>query len=141
MKKGLNRKVLTPLFLGLIIVGLVAWRVAACYIANAQLKSDMKYLCRQLSVTTGLADPLTEDQLRDAVVKNAKDDGIELNRDQVTVEKTVTLRESTVHLAVDYDGKIDLFVITMNPHFSQQLRNHVPACSIIHLATTTSSDV
>ena len=60
----------------------------------------------------------SEDQLREAVVKSAKDDGIELNRDQVTVEKTVTLRESTVHLAVDYDGKIDLFVITINPHFS-----------------------
>ena len=118
MKKGLGKKILTLSFLGLTIAGLIAWRVAACYIANAELKSDMRYLCRQLSVTTGLADPLTEDQLRDAVVKNAKDDGIELNRDQVTVEKTVTRTESTVHLAVDYDGKIDLFVLTMNPHFS-----------------------
>jgi hypothetical protein len=118
MKQVLNKKVLTMLFLVLTFAGLIAWRVAACYIANAELKSDMKYLCRQLSVTTGLADPLTEDQLRDAVVKNAKDDGIELNRDQVTVEKTATRTESTVHLAVDYDGKIDLFVLTMNPHFS-----------------------
>jgi len=118
MKKGLSKKVLTLLFLGLTIAGLIAWRVAACYIANAELKSDMRYLCRQLSVTTGLADPLSEDQLRDAVVKSAKDDGIELDRDQVTVEKTATRRESTVRLAVDYDGKINLFVITINPHFS-----------------------
>jgi hypothetical protein len=118
MKKRLRKNVLMLLFLGLTIAGLIAWRVAACYIANAELKSDMRYLCRQLSVTTGLADPLTEEQLRDAVVKNAKDDGIELNRDQVIAEKTVTRTESTVHLAVDYDGKIDLLVITINPHFS-----------------------
>lgn len=114
----MTKKILAFLFLALAAAGLIAWRVAACYIANAQLKSDMKDLCQQLSVTTGLKDPLTEEQLRDAVIKSAKDDGIELSREQVIVQKTTTRKESTINLAVDYDRKIDLFVFTINPHFS-----------------------
>jgi hypothetical protein len=118
MKERANKRALTLFVLGLALAGLIASRVAACYIAKAELQSDMKDLCQQLSVTSGLADPLSEDQLRDAVIKRAKNDGIELSRDQVTVEKTATRKQSTVLLSVDYDGKIDLFVMTLNPHFS-----------------------
>jgi hypothetical protein len=105
-------------FAAAILAGGIAWKIAACYIANAELQSDMRFISRQMGTTSGLSDPLSEDQLRDAVINDAKADGIELTADKVTAERTVTDTQSIVHLTVDYDGKIDLFVFTLHPHFS-----------------------
>lgn len=71
-----------------------------------------------MGTTSCLPDPLSEDQLRDAVIKSAKADGIELSLEQGKAERITTETSSTVHLAVDCDGKIDLFAFTQHPHFS-----------------------
>lgn len=114
----MNKTALAASLVALALVGLIFWRVAACYIANAELQSDMRFISHQMGTTTGLSDPLTEDQLRDSVIKKAKEDGIELGPSQVSAEKIETLTTSTVNLAVDYDGTIDLFLFVLHPHFS-----------------------
>lgn len=118
MNRELKKAALLLSLAGVALAGVIVWRIAACYIANAELESDMKFLSQQMGMKSGLSDPLSEDQLRDAVIAKAKEDGIDLNSGQVTAEKSVTDTQSIVNLSANYDGKIDLFVFTFRPHFS-----------------------
>ena len=101
-----------------IFAGAIAWQIAACYMAKTALQSEMDYLTAQLDLKTGLTRPLSEDELRNAVIEKAKEQGVELEPQQVTVEKTVTSDKSVIHLAVDYDGRVNVIVYSFRPHFT-----------------------
>jgi hypothetical protein len=100
------------------VAGFVTWQFAACYLANSELQSDMQDLAVQSPFRVGLTEAATEDELRDAVIAKAKDHGIQLERQQVIVQRSFTTEVLRVSLAADYDARVNLFVESFTIHFN-----------------------
>lgn len=98
---------------------LTAWKVGASEIANIQFQEDLHDLSGQVGVRIGHYTPWTDDQFRAAVLRKAKDEGIVLQPEQVTVQRSQSGANETMYLAADYDKTITLpgysFVLHFNP--------------------------
>jgi hypothetical protein len=68
----------------LLLAAFAAWPIAACYVANSELQSDMKDLAVQTAARIGLDSFPTEAELRNAVVARAREHGIQLAPEQIT---------------------------------------------------------
>jgi hypothetical protein len=111
----------TAVILGLAflsVVGSVIWQFAACYVANSELQSDMQDLAVQSPFRIGLTEAATEDELRDAVIAKAKSHGIQLDRQEVIVQRTFTPEVLSVSLAADYKARVNLLVESFTIHFN-----------------------
>jgi hypothetical protein len=107
--------------LGLILlslIGFIGWQFAACYLENSALQSDMQDLAVQSPFRIGLSEAASEEELRDAVMAKARDHGIQLEPQQVTVQRTLTPDVLSVSLAADYDARVNLLVSSFTLHFS-----------------------
>jgi hypothetical protein len=96
----------------------VGWQIAACYVANAELQSDMKDLAVQNGARIGWSTFSTEEELRDAVIAHAKEHGIRLRPEQVTVHRTLSPGWLEVSLAADYHARVKLFGFSHIIHFT-----------------------
>lgn len=105
-------------FVLLLLAAFAAWQVAASYVANAELQSDMNDLVVHNSARIGLSQFDTDEELRDAVISKAKDDGIQLERDQVTVQRTLTAKVLGIALKADYATRVNLLFFSFIIHFS-----------------------
>ncbi len=106
---------------GVVVLALAAfcaWQIAACYVADSELQSDMKDLAVQSPGRIGLGEFSTEDELRNAVVARAEEHGIELMPEQVTVKRNLTPGMLEVSLAADYEARANLFGVPFNIHFT-----------------------
>lgn len=107
-----------------LLAAFAAWQVAACYVENAELQSDMNDLAVQNSARIGLATFNTEAELHNSVVASAREHGIRLAPEQVTVHRTLTARMLEISLAADYEARVDLpgfaFPIHFNPSSSHR---------------------
>ncbi len=111
----------TVVALGLLIVSLAAiaaWQVAAAYLANSELQSDMNDLAAQNSARIGLSPIATEEELHAAVISKAKEHGIQLQPEQVMAHRTVTPGMLGISLAADYAARINLFVLSFTIRFT-----------------------
>lgn len=115
MKK---RAIVLALLVLLALAGMIGWQVGACYLANSEFQSDMRDLAVQNSFRSGMAPPPTEESLRESVLKSAKDHGIELDPQQVTVECSLTPDELTVSLTADYEVQLNLLGYSLPLHFT-----------------------
>jgi len=107
------------LILAVAAVALAAgWQVVSCHFANAELQDDLNDLSAQSGAQIGLSAPSAEADLRSAVIRRAKEHGIDLAPEQVTVHHTVTADASTVTLAVDYTAGVNLVVHSFPLHFT-----------------------
>jgi hypothetical protein len=124
------------IILGLSVVlfaALAAWQIAACYAANSELQSDMQGLAAQDSARIGVTSFNTEEELRSAVIASAKDHGIQLVPEQVTVRRVVTPGVVTpgmptpgsiapgmldISLAADYQARVYLLGFSFPIHFT-----------------------
>ena len=95
-----------------------AWQVTACYLANSELQSDMRDLAVQNPARTGLAPISTEQELRGAVIACAKEHGIPLAPEQVTVKRSLTPGMLDISLAADYDARVNLLGLSFPIHFT-----------------------
>jgi hypothetical protein len=112
----------------LVLAGFAAWRIAAAYVANAELQSDMKDLAVQNPARTGLREPDTEEELRNAVLDRAREYGIQLAPEQVVVQRELTPGQMSARgptpatlkilLAADYEARVNLIVTSLIIHFS-----------------------
>lgn len=102
----------------LLLVGYAAWQVAACYVANSELQSDMKDLAVQNGARIGLLTFSTEDELRDEIIRRAKGYGIELAPEQVKVRQDLRPKWLEVSIAADYDARVKLFGFSYRIHFT-----------------------
>jgi hypothetical protein len=102
----------------LALAGVIACQVGACYVANSELQNDMQDLAVQNPFRIGLAPPPTEEGLRDSVIARAKDHGIQLQPQQVAVQRTLTPDALSVSLAADYEARVNLFVYSFTLHFT-----------------------
>lgn len=114
MKKGAT-------ILGLAILAVavaVGWQIGACYIANSGLQSDLKDLAVQNGARIGWNSVPSEEELRATVVARAKEHGIKLEPEQVTVKRTFTPEVLAVSLAADYEVPVSLVVYSFPIHFA-----------------------
>jgi hypothetical protein len=112
-----NRLIILGLVL-LALAGIIGWQFGACYVANSELQSDMQDLAVQSPYRIGLAPAPTEEGLRASVIAKAKDHGIQLEPQQVTVQLTLTPDVLSISLAADYEARVNLFVYTFALQFT-----------------------
>jgi len=102
----------------LLLAAFAAWQIAACYVANLELQSDMKDLAVQNSARIGLGSFPTEEALRNAVVARAKEHGIQLAPEQVTAQSSLTPGMLDISLAADYQARLNLLGFSYTMHFT-----------------------
>ena len=67
--------------LGFVLIAIVAiagWQIAASYVANSELQTDITDLAAQPAAQIGLASMNSEDEFSKIVIDKAKDYGIRL---------------------------------------------------------------
>jgi hypothetical protein len=109
------------LILGAAVLALAAfsgWQIGACELANFELHDDLRDLAAQGGAQIGLAAPNSEDELRSAVIREAKGHGIHLEPGQVTVRLKGTAYAPTYYLAADYETRVTF------PGYSLTIRFH-----------------
>ena len=106
----------------LVLAGIAGWQIGSSELANMQLQEDMRDLASQAGARIGLSQQGTEEDLRNAVIRKARDRDIELDPSQVTVNITVERSSngdhSTIYLAADYTVPVSLPGYSFNVHFT-----------------------
>ena len=97
---------------GLVVMG---WQIGSCELANVALQDDMQDIASQAGTRIGFVEPLTDEDLRRAVMRKAKEHDIELDPGQVRVQRTASADMSTVYLAADYVVLVKLPVERHSP--------------------------
>jgi hypothetical protein len=109
------------LVLGLAVLPLAAvagWRISSRELANFELHEDMQYLAAQLGSRIGLTAPSTDEDLRSAVIRKAQEREIQLEPEQVTVQRTGTEEAPIIYLAADYKVRVELLGFSFTFHFT-----------------------
>lgn len=96
----------------------LAWQIVSCEIANSELQEDLRDLASQNAARLGLSPANTDDDFRNRVVEKAREHGIRLEPDQVTVERTGSEDASAVNLSVDYKTTIGFSGLGFPLHFN-----------------------
>ncbi len=107
--------VVTAIFV-LAMVG--GWRVGADEVANLELQEDLHDLATQSANTVRYTPPRSDDEYRDAVIRKAKEHGIQLQPNQVTVQRTTSGGTPAVYLGADYEVPVDLAGWSFSMHFT-----------------------
>ena len=109
------------IILGLAVLGLAliaSWQIASCELANLELQSDLRDLAAQAGTRIGLNAPSTDEDLRNAVIRKAEHYEIQLQPEQVTVQRTGTGAAATIYLAADYKARVNLLGYSFTLHFN-----------------------
>jgi hypothetical protein len=113
------------LIIGIAIFALavnVGWQIASCELANRQLEEHLRDLASRNAEHIGLSAPATDEDLRLAVIRDARELDIPLDPNQVTVQRTVQRTaegdSSAVHLAADYTARVRLLGFWLNLRFT-----------------------
>ncbi len=109
------------IILGLTVLGLAlfaGWQIASYELANLEFQSDLRDVAAEIAARIGLSSPTTDKDLRNLVIHKAERYEIQLQPDQVTVQRTNTGDTSTVYLAVDYKVRVNLLVYSLTLHFT-----------------------
>ena len=114
----------------IVLAVLVGWQIGGVYVENYEFSSDVKDLAAQNNARTGLEPIATEPELKSAVMASARQHGIHLVPDHLTVHRTLTpatfaangtLETPTlldISIAADYDAPINLLGLSFNIHFA-----------------------
>jgi len=109
------------LILGLAVLafaGVAGWQIASCELANSELREDMRDLAAQVGTRIGLTPQSTDEDFRRAVVRKAQEHEIQLEPEQVTVERTGTDDAPIIYLAADYKVRVKLPGFSFTFHFT-----------------------
>jgi hypothetical protein len=110
------------LILGLAVLALAVisgWQIASCELANLEFHEELRDLAAQGGARIGLGSFRTDDELRDAVIREAKKHDIQLEPEQVKVERTGTPRDPKISLKADYEVRVRLPAGSFTLHFHQ----------------------
>jgi len=102
-------------FVGMVVVG---WQIGSCELANIELQDDMQDLAAQAGTRIGFVEPRSDEDLRRAVMRKAKEHDIVLDPDQVRVQRTGSGDTSSVYLAADYTALVKLPGGSFTLHFT-----------------------
>jgi|SRR5450755_4894883 hypothetical protein len=102
----------------LVLIIVAGWQIGSSEVANMNLQEDMRDMASQAGVHVGVVVPISDDDVSGAVVRKAKEHGIELIPAQVTVRRTTSGETSTLHLAADYTASVNLGIFSVSLHFT-----------------------
>ncbi len=94
-----------------------SWQVGSDEVANLELQEDMHDLTSQSSNRIRYTPQVSDDEFRNAVIRQAKEYGIELAPSQVVVQH-MSSASATVYLAADYRVPVNLRWISFTLHFT-----------------------
>jgi hypothetical protein len=94
------------------------WPIASCEVANIQLHEDLRDLAAQSGARIGLSAPSSDEDLRNTILREARQHGIELEPGEVTVQRTGTAEAPVIYLAADYKVRINLLLFSYALHFT-----------------------
>jgi len=92
-------------------------QVASSNMANSELHEQMVIIGAQPGVKIGLYAPMSDDELRTAVIAKATELGIPLKPTEIDVHRTGEGEKQTISLAADYDARINLLLFSFPVHF------------------------
>ena len=101
--------------LGFAILG--GWRVGSSEVANLEFQSDLQDLASPRSFRFGNSPAKSEDEMREAVIRKAREYSINLEPDQVTVRPPAPGANS-MYLAADYSVPVNLPRFSFTLHFT-----------------------
>jgi len=96
----------------------IGWQIAAWELANMNLQEEIRDLASQAGAHVGFIPPSSEEDARQTVVRKAKEHGINLVPEQVTVVRKGSEDHSTFYIAVDYSVPVNLMLFTFRLHFT-----------------------
>ena len=114
-----NVKILIALAI-LFFVVTVGWQIGAGLLANIELRDDLQDVASQLSLHVGLIAPNSDDEFRTIVIKKAKRYDIELEPDQVTVQRTGYGPQATIYLRASYTVPVRVAGYVFQLHFTPE---------------------
>jgi hypothetical protein len=109
------------LILGLAVLALAiiaGWQITSCELANFELQQDMRDLAAQIGSRIGLTPQSTNEDFRSAVIRKAEEHEIQLEPEQVTVQRTGTDDAPIIYLAADYKVRVKLPGFSFTFHFT-----------------------
>ena len=106
-------------FAGLVVAAVLGWQIGACIVANLQLREDMQDMSSQLGSRVGYSAAKSDDDFREAILRNAQQHGIDLSADQITVRRSGP-DEKELYLAADYTRQVRMAGITLRLHFAPE---------------------
>jgi hypothetical protein len=111
------RRIKTIVVTAALALAIVAgWRVGSDEVANLQLQDDLQDLVSPNYIR--YAPPRSDDDLRAAVIRKAKELGIQLTPDQVTVRHRDPGVTPALYLAADYRVPVNLPGFSFTMHFT-----------------------
>jgi hypothetical protein len=108
------------LILGLSVLALAVltgWQIASCELVNLEFHEELRDLAAQGGAHIGLGSFRTDEELRDAVIREAKRHDIQLEPEQVTVERAGTPQDPKIDLEADYKIRVRLPGVSFTLHF------------------------
>lgn len=115
-------KIISALLLLALVVS-TGWQFAACELANYELQDDLKDVGSLLGTRIGLTDVRSDDDLRQVVIRKAREHDIVLQPEQVTVERSGST-EDPVKIKVDYRARVALLGKSFFLHFTPANRSN-----------------
>jgi hypothetical protein len=115
----------TTIILSLAVLGLVAatgWQIGSAELANANFQEDIRDMASQAGVHMGVVAPLSDEEMVRAVIHKAGEHGIELDPNQITVQRIGDGEKSTMYLAADYRVPVKLLFFSFKLHFTASSR-------------------
>ena len=100
------------------LAGFAGWRIGSCELANIELREDMRDLAAQVGSRIGLTPQSTDEDFRRAVIRKAEEHEIQLEPEQVTVQRTGTDEGPIIYLAADYKVRVKLLGFLFTFHFT-----------------------
>ena len=105
---------------GLVVLALAimtGWQIASCELANIEFHEELRDIAAQGGAKIGLLSFRTDEELRDAVIHEAKRHDIQLESTQVTVERAGTPPAQIIYLAADYKSRVKVPGFSFTLHF------------------------
>jgi hypothetical protein len=101
-----------------VLVAAVGWQIGSWEVANATFQEEMRDLAAQAGTHIGFIVPKSDDEMREAVIEKAKDHGIVLIPEQVTVRRIGAGESTTMYLAAEYSVTVNAGVFAFHLRFA-----------------------
>jgi hypothetical protein len=106
-------------FLAIILVVIALFQVAPPIMANFSFEDDL----RQVAMMAGANPNKSDDDVRNDVLRKAKEHDLPISEKQVTVQRILTPGLMAVYVAADYTVPINLPGYSFEMHFNPSSEN------------------
>ncbi len=94
------------------------WDAGSCELAKMELQQDMLDLSKGVNSYSNYSAPLSDDGLREAVIRKAREHDIRLEPSEVTVRRSGDGAATRVYLAADYTVPVTVLGYSYVLHFT-----------------------